>query len=188
MTRFLVLPLAVLLAGCPGMQLVPPYDATIEKGIVEFYEEFNNFIKDLGDAAGKPEGVYEANTKRYNALDSKIDVLILRASAASEGKGCKLESRIYQKVANILQDAVPAQLRPESQTSDGDPSGCNSKLLELVKGQLNDIRTIHSTTDKCDGPGRTQMSCLRKATSVTALKIANQSITAVSVVEAAKKN
>jgi len=56
--------------------------------------------------------------------------------------------------------------------------------LVLVKKQLSDIRKIHRDEDKC---GEKELSCLRPATAKTALKIANQSINAVSIVETAKK-
>jgi hypothetical protein len=177
---------ALLLGGCPAVQIVSPYDEAIDKGIIEFYEQFNTFVKDLGDAAGRPEGTYPANTKKYNALETKLDVLILRASSASQGAGCRLETRVYEKVAKALDNEVPAELRPQAQPATGDANGCNAKLLELVKRQLGFIREIHEKTDKCDTPSG-PVSCLRKATSASALKIANQSINAVSVVEAAKR-
>ena len=49
------------------------------------------------------------------------------------------------------------------------------------------IIVIHRTSDKCSSASG-QISCLRRATAATALKIANQSINAVSIVESAKKN
>jgi hypothetical protein len=185
--RALVLAAALLLGGCPWQQIVSPYDEVIDKGIVEFYEEFNLFVKDVADAAGKPEGTYDANTRKYNALDTKLDVLILRASSRSQGEGCKLEAKVYEKVAKLLPNDLPAEVRPEGQKAGGDANACNTRLLELVKRQLDSIRRIHSTTDKC-GPKGQEISCLRRATSKDALAIANQSITAVSVVEAAKRN
>lgn len=188
MSRSLLAGLALLLAGCVAPQLVSPYDETIDRGIVAFYEDFNVFIKDLGDLAGRPEGTYEANARKYNALETKLDVLILRASSASEGKGCRMESRLYEKVTRILGSEMPAELRAAAQRPEGDLEGCNTRLLELVKAQLNDIRHIHAELDKCRGEAGRELSCLRKATSQTALKIANQSINAVAVVEAAKRN
>jgi hypothetical protein len=184
MLRTLLLASALLLGGCPWGQVVSPYDEVIDKGIVEFYEQFNIFVRDTADAGGKPEGTYQANTRTYNLLETKLDVLILRATSQSQGSGCKLEARVYEKVAKLLDKDMPAELKGGTQPA-GDANGCNARLLQLVKEQLAIIRDIHATTDKC---GPAQVSCLRKATAETYLKIANQSINAVSVVEAAKRN
>ena len=49
---------SLLLGGCQAA-LVSPYDAAIDKGIVEFYEPFVYFMRYVADNAGKPEGTYE---------------------------------------------------------------------------------------------------------------------------------
>src|SRR6266540_284281 len=169
------LALAVFLAGCAA---VSAYDEVIDRGIIEFAEQFNAFVKNMGDAGGKREGTYEANTRTYNALESKLDVLIARASAASDGKGCKVERKIYERLARILQDGVPPELKSESTDASGNADGCSARLLVLVRKQLDTVREIHRTSDKCQSPSG-QISCLRRATAATALKIANQSIDAV---------
>ncbi len=181
--RTLLLAVLLLLGGCPA-PLVSPYDEVIEKGVVELYEQLNFFVRDVADAAGKPEGTYEANARRYNVMETKLDVLILRASSRSLGSGCRLEAKVYEKVASTLGGSMPADMKPQGEPA-GDANGCNTRLLELVKQQLGFIREIHARTDKCGTP---PVSCLRPATAASALKIANQSITAVSVVEAAKRN
>lgn len=185
--RALLLTAAILLGGCPSTPLVSPYDEAIDRGIVEFYEQLNLFVKDVADLGGTQEGTYAANTRKYNVLETKLDVLILRASSASQGAGCRLEARVYEKLGKLLGDKVPAEVAPQRQPADGNASGCNARLLELVKEQLGTIREIHEKTDKCDAPGGAKVSCLRKATAGTALKIANQSINAVAIVEAAKR-
>ena len=179
-----LLAVAALVAGCAT---VSPYDEVIDKGIIEFAEQFNTFVKNMGDAGGKQEGTYDANTRTYNALESKLDVLIARASAASDGKGCKVEKKIHERLERILQSGIPPELKSESTDSSGNADGCNARLLVLVRKQLDTVREIHKTSDRCQSPSG-QISCLRRATAATALKIANQSINAVSVVESAKKN
>lgn len=174
-----------LLALAAACVVVSPYDEVIDKGMVDFAEQLNAFVKNMADSAGRPEGTYEANVRTYNALDSKLDVLIARADTASGGQGCKLEKKAYDRISQILAEQMPAELKGAPDVPSGSADGCNSKLLRLVKQQLADIRTIHSTADKC--PANSQVSCLRPATAGTALKIANQSINAVSVVEAAKR-
>ncbi len=170
--------------GCAGIKLVSDYDEVIDKGITEFAEQFNTHVKNMGDLAGTPDGTFDANLKTYNALESKLDVMIARASSASEGKGCKLEKKVFDRVKSLLKNDMPAQMQSNDSAPAGNSNGCNERLLVLVKKQLSSVKTIHQETDKC---GEKKLTCLRPATSKTALSIANQSINAVSIVETAKK-
>jgi len=180
-----VLAIILLLGGCAGTKLVSDYDEVIDKGITEFAEQLNTHVKNMGDLAGKPDGTYEANLKTYNALDSKLDVMIARASSASEGKGCKLEKKVSERVKHLFGDEIPAEIRASDTNSNGDSYGCNERLLVLVKNQLSSIEEIHRETDKCGENG--DISCLRPSTINSVLSIANQSINAVSIVEISKK-
>lgn len=186
MKKFLFLALFMILCfgACSGIRLVSDYDEVIDNGITEFAEQLNTHVKNMGDLAGKPEGTYEANFRTYNALDSKLDVLIARASATSEGNGCKLQKKVLERIKSVLKDNMPKQLEYSDSEQDDNSYGCNEQLLRLVKQQLSYIETIHKETDKC---GPEDLSCLRPQTVNTALKIANQSINAVVIVEAAKK-
>lgn len=174
---------AALLTGCGTVRLVSNYDEVVDRGITEFSEQLNTHIKNMAELAGKREGTYDATFATYNALDSKLDVLIARASAASDGKACMLEAKTFQKVSEVLKDKAPAELQPGADATASTESACNARLLVLVKDQLASIREIHKTADKCNG-----LSCIRPATARDAMAIANQSITAVAVVEAAKKS
>lgn len=180
----LALAAVVFLGGCAGIKLVSDYDEVIDKGITEFAEQFNTHVKNMGDLAGTPDGTYDVNLKTYNALESKLDVMIARASAASEGTGCKLEKKVFDRVKNLLTNDMPAEMQSSDTTQTGNSNGCNERLLVLVKKQLSWVKEIHRDHDKC---GEKNLTCLRPATSKTALSIANQSINAVSVVETAKK-
>jgi hypothetical protein len=171
-------------SGCAGTQLVSKYDEVIDRGVMEFAERFNTHVKNMGDFAGKPEGTYEANLTTYNSLESKLDVLITRASTFSDGEGCALEKKVFDRIKMIMKTDMPAGIQLAEAGSGGTADGCNERLLTLVKQQLTSIKTIHKETDKC---GSGKLSCLRPATAKTALAIANQSINAVAVVETAKK-
>jgi hypothetical protein len=180
-----------LLSACSSIKLVSAYDEVIDKGMMEFSEQLNTHIKNMAELGGKPEGSYDATFQIYNGLESKLEVLIARSAAASGGSGCKLESKVFQKITLIMKNTGPVGLQsdanasPASSASPASPasaSACNERLLLLVKDQLTAIRTIHKLADKCNG-----ISCIRPATAKDALAIANQSITAAAVVEAAKK-
>ena len=180
----LLLVILFCFSGCAGTQLISKYDEVIDRGIMEFAERFNTHVKNMGDLAGKPEGTYEANLTTYNGLESKLDVLVTRASTFSDGQGCALEKKVFDRVKSILKTDLPAGIQLATDGSSGTVDGCNERLLTLVKQQLVSIKTIHKETDKC---GSGKLSCLRPATAKTALAIANQSINAVAVVETAKK-
>lgn len=184
--------LVFILSACGTVQFVSPYDEMIDNGIKEYKESINTLAKNLSDKAGEKEGTYEENQTKYNALEAKIDLLIDRASLQASGKGCKLATNIADRVSEIMGDKLP----PEAQQKDpGDSYGCTEKLLILVKEQLFLLQKIHENTGKCTAIGITQdengqpdkVSCLRPATSSTAMKITNQSVNAVWVVETAKK-
>jgi hypothetical protein len=170
----------VLLVGC-SYRLVTPYDEVLDKGVTEFAEQLNSHVKNMADLGGKPEGTYDANVSTYNALDSKLNLLIDRATAESNGTGCKLEGKLLDQLHKKLGDKIPSVLVGGVASND---SGCNERLLVLVKLQLAEIENIHKSLDKC---GTGNVSCLRPATSKSALDITNQSIRAVLIVEAAKR-
>lgn len=171
-----------LLTACSSIKLVSAYDEVIDKGMMEFSEQLNTHIKNMAELGGKPEGSYDATFQVYNALESKLDVLIARSAVASEGSACKLEARVFQRISVILKNNAPAELKSDTSAGPASASACNERLLLLVKDQLSTIRTIHKLADKCGG-----VSCIRPATAKDAMAIANQSITAAAVVEAAKK-
>jgi hypothetical protein len=174
----------LFLGGCAGVKLISDYDEVIDKGITEFAEQFNTHLKNMGDLAGSPDGTFDANLRTYNSLESRLDVMIARASSASEGKGCNLE-KVFDRVQALLKNNTPAEIQSVDPDQGGNSNGCNERLLVLVKEQLSSVKAIHREIDKC---GDKKITCLRPATAKTALSIANQSINAVSVVETAKKH
>ena len=97
----LLLSFLVALGGC-SIRFVSDYDEVIDKGIAEFSEQLGGHIKNMGELGGRPEGTYDANLKTYNALEAKLDVLIDRANSAAEGKGCKLEDKVFQHISSVM--------------------------------------------------------------------------------------
>ena len=179
--------------GCANIQLVSPYDEVIDTGLKEYKEEINTLAKNMADSAGKKVGTYDENQEAYNALESKIELLIERAAIQGNGEGCRLTGNVTEKVTKIMKgNSVPIAKGEE----EGDSYGCTVWLLTLIKAQLDSLQMIHRTTDKCNPIGYvaeqggqipSKVSCLRAATSGTAMKISNQSINAAWVVETAKK-
>ncbi len=193
MKKYYLMVIVLLTTGCTTVQFVSPYDEVIDNGLKEYKESINALAKNLSDNAGKKEGLYTENKENYNVLESKIELLIDRASIQSSGKGCKLAVDLGAKVARIMGDKFPIN---ESNTEGGDSYGCTERLLIMIKKQLTVLQQIHENTDKCEPIGIQQdengepreVSCLRPATSGTAMKITNQSINAAWIVETAKKS
>jgi hypothetical protein len=183
-----LLVLTALTTACGTVRLVSPYDEVIDSGLAEYRLAINTFVRDMGDLSGTAEGTYEANQTRYNEFDSKIDLLVNRAAMNGGGKGCKLTGKLTERIVTVMGDQIPADLTPAAQTDEGNSLGCTHRLLVLIQTQLGTLEQIHKDTDKCRPPdGGAEVSCLRPATSKTAIAITNQSIDAAWVVEMAKK-
>ena len=174
------------LLGCK-VQLISPYDEVIDIGLKEYKEEINLFIKNMSDLGGTEEGTFTYNKAKYNELETKIDLLIERAQLQSTGS-CKMLPEISSKIEKLLGDNLPADLRNADKNEDGNSYGCTERLLVLIKEQLASIKQIHETTDKCRAADGSNISCIRTATSKTAMDITNQSINAAWIVETTKKN
>lgn len=169
-----------------SIKLVSSYDEVIDNGLAEYKEMLNVFVKDMIDLGGTLDGTYEENRTKYNKLETKLDILIDRASLNSTG-GCKLVAKVTKQLTAQMKDKMPEMLKTANQEEDGNAYGCTEKLLRLIKDQLVLLETIHSTTDKCPDAESKSISCIRKATGPLALNISNQSINAAWIVETAKK-
>lgn len=181
-----LLSVLLLLAGCT-VRLVSPYDVVIDDGLRDYRQSINVFIKNMGDVAGTSAGTYEANRNTYNKLDTQISILVDRAKYGGS-PACSLTQQVTDRIVAAMDSSIPAELKAAPQTSGGDALGCMHRLLALIQEQLEIIRTIHSTTDKCKNleiPNGPDVSCIRPATAKTALDITNQSINAAAVVEIA---
>lgn len=185
-STFLVFFIVLGMSSCK-VQLVSAYDEVIDYGLRDYKQQLNAFVKDMSDVGGTPEGTYEFNKRVYNQLETRIDLLIDRAKMQSTGS-CKLVTNLSSKIEKIMGDKMPTVIKPESQTDSGNSYGCTERLLVLVKQQLQFVKEIHQNADKCRSRSGEQLSCLRPATSKTALDISNQSINAAWIVETTKRS
>lgn len=149
---FLLLLSSTLIGGCASMQFVAPYDEVIYEGLTDYKGELNLHVKNMADLGGTPAGTYEANKLKYNEMETRLDLLIDRASSQSTGKGCLLSSALKEKVDNYLHDKAPAELSnaKSSSSSSSNSYGCTEILLVKVKQQLEFLEFIHGNTDRCE--------------------------------------
>jgi|GEM_PF-2238075 len=186
---YLLIITSILLLSCK-VTLVVPYDEVIDNGLKEYKEEINTFIKSMGDLSGTNEGTYNHNKLKYNYLESKIDVLIDRASIQST-TSCQLIEDVSNKIQKVMGQHYPAgfaTVEKKREVENGNSYSCIKKLLELIRQQQDLIEQTHSSTDTCLDSNGNSISCIRTTTSNSILKIINQSIDAAWVVETAKKN
>ena len=179
--------LIVLGMGSCKVQLVSDYDQVIDHGLRDYKQQLNTFIKNASDAGGTKQGTFESNKGTYNQLEARIDLLIDRARMQSTGS-CKLVTNISSKIERIMGDQMPTEIAPNNQTDTGNSYGCTERLLILVRKQLLFVKEIHEKADKCRSRTGEQLSCIRIATSKTALDISNQSINAAWIVETTKRS
>ena len=190
----------VVITGCSSLSLVEPYDVVIDKGLMEFSEDFHAFTKTMVDLRGTHAGTYEANIATYNQLDAKIDVLISRTALSASGKGCSIPKKLKDHIKSLLRSsdtAAPTVQIPVMEKG-GNSYGCTNIMLRNIKLQMPLIREIHQTGDTCTEktkPGidakaavsKQQLSCLRENAIKSIVAIMDQTINAAWFVETSKK-
>jgi len=188
----------LLVAACAPVTLVAPYDEVIYEGLTEFKESLNNHVKNMADLGGTPEGSYVANRIAYNALETRIEMLIDRASLQATGRRCSVPGNLASTMDDYVRDQLPGTLVNAPVEASPNTFGCTRRLLELVREQLGIIEEIHRELDRCPlvderagsdaaSAATGTVSCLRPATAADALTIANQSINAAWYLENAKR-
>ena len=79
---------AVFLLSACAVQLIQPYDETIDRGVTQFHEEFLGFVADMNRKARKPDGEFRRNTAFYDKWTPKLTALADRALAADPAGTC----------------------------------------------------------------------------------------------------
>jgi hypothetical protein len=149
--RLCCLVVITLSSACTGVQFVSPYDEVIYSGITEYKADLNLHVKNMADLAGTPEGTYEANKLKYNSFETRLDMLIDRASAQSTGAKCSLSQKMAERLDRSLRDKKPAELQnvATNPSSESNSYGCTEKLLINVRTQLAFLEEIHGQTERC---------------------------------------
>jgi hypothetical protein len=71
---------ALLLTGCPTVQMVSDYDAEIDRGVTAFQKQAERHLAGLERVLGTPAADYARYTEFYDGV--KIDLAVLRYRAA----------------------------------------------------------------------------------------------------------
>jgi hypothetical protein len=132
--------LAVMLASAVGcaVHLVSDYDEQTDSTLSGLNTNLNSFVNKMIDAAGTPQGTYDANREFYFEEEAKVDTLIVRADAYKALNSCPST----QLSAKAVSAAVPSS--EISKYLDQMPKDdCSVVLLQLVKGGYLDLETLH---------------------------------------------
>ena len=173
--------IAVTLTACQPLALVSPADPLTERAMLEYATRLQLHLGSMAELAGKPEGSYEANWRRYQEMDAQLAALITRASVYAGNTSCAVQDAVYQRLQNTFGQALPFPVKTAAQTGSSAAQACHTLLLTQVRQQLAILKQIHRDTDRCGA-----YSCLRPATAADAKAITDQAIRAVFVIEAAK--
>jgi hypothetical protein len=141
--------ITLLTAGCAGVQLVAPYDEAIYQGLIDYKEELNLHVKNMADLGGTTQGTYEANVLKYNAMETRLEMLMDRARTQSTGVGCSLSPALAKKVDSYLREEAPPELSSAPTSDSANSYGCTEILLGKVRQQLDFLQLIHRESDRC---------------------------------------
>jgi hypothetical protein len=131
-----------LVAAC-SVQLIQPYDETVDQGVTQFYEEFLGFVADMNRKANKPEGTFARNTAFYDKWIPKLTALADRSLAKDPAGSCPgtetFGGFIREGLGRFAETLNRAPPGPDAGLS-GD---CTARLLRLLQLQLQDFAAFH---------------------------------------------
>lgn len=129
---------ALALAGCATIKLVPAYDEQIDSGLTSLYADTSMFVDKMIAASATPAGTYEQNIAFYDGVDGRLEALIVRAEAHRVLKDCPA-SKVVNRAFELTN--LPADVRGKLGNLPSDD--CQVVLLRLTKGAFGDMRTVH---------------------------------------------
>ena len=136
--RLFMLILAVLLAGCAAITLVPPYDEQIDAGLTDLYADTGAFVDRMVTLRTTAEGTYDANQAFYEDANARVDALLVRAEAHRVLNNCP-STKIVDRALSAAR--IPADLRGEIGTLPRDD--CQVVLIRLIRDGYGEMAEIH---------------------------------------------
>lgn len=153
--RSLLVAAAFLLSACT-VQLISPYDETVDRGVTQFHEEFLGFIADMNRKARKPDGTYARNTAFYDKWSPKLTALADRALAADPAGTCPGT----ETFGGFIREGLGRYAETMSRAAPGPDAGlagdCTARLLRLLQMQLADFAEFHQAQGEIGIPAQAQ--------------------------------
>jgi hypothetical protein len=148
-----ILVASVLLLSACAVQLISPYDETVDRGVTQFYEEFLGFVTDMNRKARKPDGTYARNMGFYDKWNPKLTALADRALAADPAGTCAGTETFGGFIREGLGRYAEAMSRTPPGTDAGLAGDCTARLLRLLHLQLADFAEFHQAQGEIGIPG-----------------------------------
>lgn len=126
------------LAACAPIKLVPAYDEQIDNGLTSLYADTSVFVDRMIGLKGTPEGSYAPNAGFYDAVDGRMEALIVRAEAHRVLNDCP-SAKVMTKALSVAR--LPADVT--GQIGNLPKDDCQVVLLRLIKGGFGDMRRFH---------------------------------------------
>ena len=99
-----------LLCGC-AVQLVPPYNANIDKNASDLQKDYYVFIGNMQIQAGTPDGYYTNHVKDYTDFEARLAVIRFQAENDPGGMPCGQTMKLIQKTNGSALDRVYRQIK-----------------------------------------------------------------------------
>jgi hypothetical protein len=153
--RPLLLAAALLVSACT-VQLISPYDETVDRGVTQFHEEFLTFVAEMNRKARKPDGTYARNVAFYEKWSPKLTALADRALAADPSGTCPGT----ETFGGFIREGLGRYAETMSRATPGPDAGlagdCTARLLRLLQMQLADFAEFHQAQGEIGLPAQAQ--------------------------------
>ena len=130
-----------LLCGC-AVQLVPPYNANIDKNASDLQKDYYVFIGNMQIQAGTPDGYYSNHVKDYTDFEARLAVIRFQAENDPGGMPCGQAIKLIQKTNGSALDRVDPQIKQRLQ-SVGESDSCITILARLAEQEMESLRQLH---------------------------------------------
>jgi hypothetical protein len=123
----------LFLAGCASVQLIAPYDATIDQRVTNLQTSADTFLQKIISKGGSSPSDYPSHVEFYNSTLVSIMTLQTRVNAISDNKETSNQIQILQKQFLSLQ---------EKDQKDGLNTPVAQNTLNALNGTFQAILTL----------------------------------------------
>ncbi len=139
--KTMMLLVTALLCGC-AVQLVPPYNADIDKNASDLQRDYYIFVGNMKIQAGTPDGYYSNHVKDYTDFEARLAAIRFEAENGTAGMPCGKAIEAIQKTNGAALDRVDPQIRQQLQSFGGTDS-CIAILAGLAEQEMESLRQLH---------------------------------------------
>lgn len=151
----ILLILLIVTPGCLKIQMVEKYDPDIDKGLITYYKNTDEFLTRISNAAREhsEEASYRNNQDYYSEARTDLNVLIIRAKAEAISDQCIGTDAVSSLLEGLLKyESIKKEL-PKigeliEQTRTELNGSCTVQVLSIVRANHDIMEAIHKHNDK----------------------------------------